>query len=224
MSWQEKINGLFAKKGPPEKKSVLAVSSASKEPLDVQLPAAAVSVSLPHIAEHGAQIGDGDISVTQMEEQDEIFEDREPGSLPAVRVPNMAPPAAWIAAPSPSVSRLRAKNLKPMQVHSIEPFLVGLHDKDQSGNLCASIRFPGSIAAKTLTLPKKGGSHQGSRHRGSTNFKTRKNTKPREGASGSNGGTRKPSSSQQSSTAPSSSPRHQSRNASWGPRTLSGSR
>ncbi|KAJ5815366.1 hypothetical protein N7474_007143 [Penicillium riverlandense] len=180
MSWQEKINGLFAKKGPPEKKSVLAVSSASKEPLDVQLPVAAVSVSLPHKAEHGAQIGDGDISVTQMEEQDEIFEDREPGSLPAVRVPNMAPPAAWVAAPSPSVSRLRAKNLKPMQVHSIEPFLVGLHDKDQSGNLCASVRFPGTIAAKTLALPKKGGSHQGSRHRSSTNFKTRKNTKPRE--------------------------------------------
>lgn len=214
MSWQEKINGLFGKKTPPEKNSVLAITSASKEPLDVQR-VTAVSVSFPHV-ENGSRIGDGEITVRQVEEQEEMFEDREPGSLPAVRVPSHAPRAAWIAVPAPSPSRLRGKNLKQMQVHSIEPFIIGLNDKDQSGNLRVVIRLPGAVAVKSLVLPKK----RNPRHRGSPNFKSRKGTKSRE-IPGGNGGAKKPASSQ--GCAPPSSPRGQSRNASWGPRTLSGS-
>jgi hypothetical protein len=229
ISWQEKINCLFGKKTPVEKKSALAITSATKEPLDVPLSVPAVSVSLPNI-ENGVQIGDGHLAVRQVEEQDEIFEDREPGSLPSVRVPNMAPANAWQAAPAPPPSRLRAKILKPMQVHSIEPYLVGLGEKDAAGNIRVVIRLPGAAAAKTLSLPKKAGgppSRQQPQQRNSPNFnsKSRKGPKPRE-TSGSNSGTKKPSTSSQqppSSTA-SSSPRHQSRTASWGPRTLSGPR
>jgi len=218
MSWQEKINGLFGKKTPVEKKSALAVASATKEPLDVQLPVAVVPVSFPSI-EQGYPSGDGDLAVRQVEEQDDIFEDREPGSLPGVRVPNMAPPAAWRAAPAPSQSRLRAKNLKTMQVHSVEPFWVGIGDKDHSGNIRALVRLPGALAAKTISLPKKAGGpnsnsslNPNSRHRSSPNFKPRKGTKPRE-ASGGKEGVKKPSASQQGS-GPSSSPR----TASWGQR------
>ncbi|KAB8076389.1 hypothetical protein BDV29DRAFT_170150 [Aspergillus leporis] len=214
-SWQEKINTLFGKKTVPEKKTALAVTSSSKEPLDV-LHIAAVSVSLPQYGE--LPIGDGEIAANQVEEAEEIFEDREVGSLPVVRVPTMAPPAAWHAAPSPSQSRLRAKNLKLMQVHTVEPFSIGFHDKDNSGNLRVSVRFPGAIIAKTVVLPRKPESHP-PRTRGTSSYKPRKNTKPREAPGGSN--TKKPS-SQQSNEA--SSPRHQSRNASWGPRTYSGSR
>jgi hypothetical protein len=214
-SWQEKINTLFGKKTVPEKKTALAVTSSSKEPLDV-LHIAAVSVSLPQCGE--LPIGDGEIAANQVEEAEEIFEDREVGSLPVVRVPTMAPPAAWHAAPSPSQSRLRAKNLKLMQVHTVEPFSIGFHDKDNSGNLRVSVRFPGAIIAKTVVLPRKPESHP-PRTRGTSSYKPRKNTKPREAPGGSN--TKKPS-SQQSNEA--SSPRHQSRNASWGPRTYSGSR
>ncbi|KAJ5160728.1 uncharacterized protein N7482_007732 [Penicillium canariense] len=222
ISWQEKINCLFGKKTPVEKKSALAITSATKEPLDVPLPVAAVSVSLPNI-ENDVQIGDGHLAVRQVEEQDEIFEDREPGSLPSVRVPNMAPANAWQAAPAPPPSRLRAKILKPMQVHSIEPYLVGFGEKDQSGNIRILIRLPGAVAARTLSLPKKANGPN-SRHRSSPTFKPRKGTKPREVSGGSLGPKKPSSSSQQQSGTPSSSPRHQSRNASWGPRTLSSSR
>ncbi|EAW11226.1 uncharacterized protein ACLA_089180 [Aspergillus clavatus NRRL 1] len=219
-SWQEKINCLFGKKTVPEKKNALAVTSASKEPLDVQLHIAAVSVSLPHHIENVILTGDGVASAQQVEETEEIFEDREAGSLPVVRVPNNAPPAAWHAAPPPSQSRLRVKNLKPMQVHSIEPYLFGISDKDSPGSLRVSIRFPGTIAAKTMTLPKKIGG-QSSRQRGPSTFKPRKGTKPREGSGNSN--PKKTTSSQQNGSGSSSSPRHQPRNAAWGPRTFSGS-
>ncbi|KAJ5298782.1 uncharacterized protein N7443_006902 [Penicillium atrosanguineum] len=222
MSWQEKINGLFGKKTPVEKKSALAVASATKEPLDVQLPAAAVPVSFPS-TELAYPSGDGDLAVRQVDEQDDIFEDREPGSLPGVRVPMMAPPAAWLAAPAPSQSRLRAKNLKTMQIHSVEPFWIGFGDKDHAGNIQASIRLPGSLLWKTITLPKKAGAASAiskPQQRTTPNFKARKGSKPREvtAATVPKEAAKKSSASQQGS-APSSSPRHnQSRAASWGPR------
>ncbi|OJJ30650.1 hypothetical protein ASPWEDRAFT_121457 [Aspergillus wentii DTO 134E9] len=226
LSWQEKFNGLFGKKTVPQKKNALEVLPASKEPLDVPLHIAAVSVSLPHNIEgieciegSDVHIGDGEVTAKQVEEAEEMFEDREVGSLPVVRVPNMAPPAAWRAAPPPSQSRLRSKNLKPMQVHSIEPYTFGFYDKDASGSIQISIRLPGAIIAKTVILPKKPGIHN-PRPRGTSSFKPRKSTKPREGPGSSN--TKKQASSQQASAGGSS--RSQSKNASWGPRTFSGSR
>jgi hypothetical protein len=165
------------------------------------------------------QVGDGLASAKQVEEAEEIFEDREAGSLPVVRVPNAAPPAAWHAAPAPSQSRLRFKSLKPMQIHSIEPYLLGLSDRDSSGNFRVSVRFPGAIAAKTVTLPKKAGSHN-PRQRGPSTFKPRKNTKAREGPGISN--TKKTTTAQQNGGS-GSSPRHQPRNTAWAPRTISGS-
>ncbi|RDW74678.1 uncharacterized protein DSM5745_07340 [Aspergillus mulundensis] len=179
-NWQERINTLFGKKTAPEKRNALAVSSASKEPLDVQLHVAAVSVSLPYNGE--TQLGDGELTARQVEEAEEMFEDREVGSLPVVRVPTMAPPAAWRAAPAPSQARLRAKVLKTMQVLSVEPFC----DKDASPVYQIIIRPPGAVEAKTVAAPRKPGSHSNPRSRGQSTFKPRKNIKPRDGTSGSN--------------------------------------
>ncbi|KAL4917503.1 hypothetical protein BDW62DRAFT_183806 [Aspergillus aurantiobrunneus] len=184
-NWQERINTLFGKKtAVPEKRNALAVSSASKEPLDVQLHIAAVSVSLPYNGE--AQSGDGELTAKQVEEAEAIFEDREVGSLPVVRVPTMAPPAAWRAAPAPSQNRLRSKILKTMQVHSVEPFSFGYRDKDAPTVNQVSIRLPGAVEAKTVTIPRKAGSHTNPRPRGQSTYKPRKNTKPRDGTGSSN--------------------------------------
>lgn len=210
--WQEKINGLFGKKGLNEKRNALAVASVSKEPLDVQSHTAAVSVSLPQNLANKVQVGDGEVTSQQVQEEEDLFEDREVGSLPVVRVPNMAPPAAWVAALPPSQSRLRSKILKPMQVQTIEPYFLGFFDKDQSGNILVSIRLPGSDIARTAVLPKKSGSN-GPRQRG--NFRPRKNTRGRS-EFGNHGFKKSPPSQQVNGDA--SSPRYQPRNAaSWTP-------
>lgn len=218
MSWQEKINDLFGKKTSLEKRNALEVASASKEPLEVQLQVESVSVSLPQNVVCDTQTGDGEMAAQQVEEEELMFEDREVGSLPVVRVPNMAPPAAWLAAPRPSQSRLRAKNLKTMQVHSIEPYSFGF-DKDSSGHIRASIRLPGAMIAKAFILPKKAPSHY-PRNRGVANFKARKGPKPREGTGSFNN--KKPAPSPQTNGTGSSRP--QPRKASWGARTPSGPR
>ncbi|KAL3467413.1 hypothetical protein BJX64DRAFT_248612 [Aspergillus heterothallicus] len=207
-SWQEKINTLFGKKTTAaEKRNSLAVSSASKEPLDVQIHIAAVSVSLPYNGE--AQAGDGELTARQVEEVEAMFEDREIGSLPVIRVPIMAPAAAWRAAPAPSQARQRQKTLKSRDVYSVEPFF---HDKDTSTTITrVSFKFPGADVAKTFPITRKGSPHVSNpRSRGSSTFKPRKNAKPREGAS--NSSFRKSSSQQTNGGSP---PQRQSRKASW---------
>ncbi|KAL2221633.1 hypothetical protein M432DRAFT_629883 [Thermoascus aurantiacus ATCC 26904] len=216
-TWQDRFDGLFGKKVSTEKKqegrTALAVTSATKEPLDVQSHPAPAAVSLPQSVESDSQRDAGKVTSKEVEEEEEIFEDREAGSLPVVRVPNMAPPAAWHAALPPT--RARTKYLKAMQVHSIEPYRFGIHDKD--GSIHVSIRFPGSDTTKTVTLPKKAGGHGPRQRGGSSYFKSRKNAKSREGSGSFNSKKPNPSNSTNGSTASSRAPFG---NASWGPRAF----
>ncbi|KAJ6008053.1 hypothetical protein N7540_012029 [Penicillium herquei] len=218
INWQEKFNVLVGKKTVPERTGVLAVASASKEPLDVQLSATAVSVSLPNTIEVSVQTGDGDLAARQVAEEEEIFEDREPGSQPGVRVPNMAPPAAWHAADAPLPSQARHKHLKPMHVCSIEPFRVGQSDRDSHGNLRVTIHLPGQEAGKTFTIHRKNGQHPRNRRPSNSNRPARKMQKPRDAATSGGSHWNKKSSASHQTGASASSSRHQSRNASWGPR------
>ncbi|KAJ5703710.1 hypothetical protein N7493_011635 [Penicillium malachiteum] len=220
INWQEKFNNLMGKKPVPERNVVLAVASASKEPLDVQLSATAVSVSLPNTIEVSVQTGDGDLAARQVAEEEEIFEDREPGSQPGVRVPNMAPPAAWHAADAPVPSQARHKHLKLMQICSIEPFKVGQGDRDNHGNLRVTVHLPGQEAGKVFHHHRKHGQNSRNRRPSNPSRPPRKTHKPRDAATGSGSQSHwnKKSSTSHQTGASASSSRHQSRNASWGPR------
>ncbi|KAJ5415435.1 hypothetical protein N7465_004130 [Penicillium sp. CMV-2018d] len=201
LSWQDKINGLFGKTTPTQKKSVLAVTSATKEPLPVH--ATAVSVSIPQ-TKIGSQAGDGDFAVRQVDEQDEMFEDREPGSLPAVRVPNMAPQNSW-SATRPS-ERTRGKNFKPVQAQTIQPFPVGHNDRDNHGNTRASVLLPGGSEPKAVLIQRKAGPPRGRT--------SNTNVRPRKGINNKSGevfgtGNKKPTST--------TVPRQPRQRSGWGP-------
>lgn len=218
LTWQDKFNGLFGKKTTPEKtnpettttekKSSLAVASATKVPLDVQLPRAAVSVSLP-TTEQGVQLGDCETSIRKVEEEEAIFEDREPGSQPGVRVPNMAPAAAWLPMPAPPPS---AKHMKPVVTRRVKPFSFD-DELDESGHALVRARLPGALAAKTFVLPKKPAT-QSPRQRSSLGSKSRKGIyKPRETTAGGSNTTKRPSS--QKTGVSSSSLRQRPPKESW---------
>ncbi|KKZ62032.1 hypothetical protein EMCG_03494 [[Emmonsia] crescens] len=177
-SWQDRFNGLFGKKPSPGKNYALAVTSATKEPLEVQPSTSPASVSFPQY-DDVEFLGDaGRATSKDVEDEEAIFEDREAGSTPVVKMPIMAPKAAWLPALPPSHSRLRPKYQKPVQPLSIEPYVSGFFDNDHTSVI---IHLPGNDIAKTLILPKKGGSTP-SRQRGPSTFKQRKNVKPREGS------------------------------------------
>ncbi|KAJ5779221.1 hypothetical protein N7457_006941 [Penicillium paradoxum] len=187
-SWQDKINCLFGKTTSTEKRNVLAVTSATKEPLSVHT--APVSVSIPH-TRISPQTGDGDLAVRQVNEQDEMFEDREPGSLPAVRVPNMAPQNSW-SATRPS-ERARGKNIKPVLSQTVQPFWVGYNDRDNHGNTRVSVFLPGADEPKTVFIQRKFGAapSRGRNTNNNNNAKPRKLTNNKSGEA-SGGSFRKP--------------------------------
>ncbi|KAG5292165.1 hypothetical protein I7I48_04179 [Histoplasma ohiense] len=176
-SWQDRFNGLFGKKPSPGKTYALAVASVTKEPLEVQPSASLASVSFPQHDE--IELRDaGKATSKDVEDEEAIFEDREAGSTPVVKLPIMAPKAAWLPALPPPHSRLRSKYSKPVQPWSIEPNISGVFDDNHTSVI---IHLPGGDVAKTLIFPKKGGGNP-ARQRGSSTFKQRKNVKPREGS------------------------------------------
>jgi hypothetical protein len=180
-SWQERFNTLLKSQGTNQKKGALAVTSASKEPLPVQTDT--VSVSIPNGKINRSQNGGGDHAARQVTEQDEMFEDREPGSLPAVRVPDMAPQNSWDAS-RPS-ERSRGKNTKQIQAHSVPMFLVGFNDRDSNGNTRATVSLPGSAEPRTIIIPRKSGTGPPR-----TRNAERINARPRNGANNNNTGPR----------------------------------
>jgi hypothetical protein len=187
-SWQDRINGLLGKNAVPEKRSTLAVTSATREPLDVQSHSTSAAVSLPHSLRQVATIEPSAASKVvskEVEEEEAIFEDREVGSLPVVRVPVMAPPNAWHAA-LPPPTRMRPKILKPMQVHSIEPYAFDPPEKDSSGNWQVRVHPAGSTNAKSVAFAKKLPG-PASRQKAPSSFRTRKHPpRPRDASAKSN--------------------------------------
>ena len=163
-SWQERFNGLL---GRPEKKHALAVNSASKEPLDV-LPLHApiygvttAAVSLPQRDDFRLKqlLQDaGKIFSKDPEQEEELFEDREPGSLPTVRIPNVAPTAAWQPAPPPPTNtRPRSKFTKSTEITSIEPYLISLFDQENQSpeGFKIFVNLPGHDGFKVKIFPRE---------------------------------------------------------------------
>lgn len=110
-SWQERFNGLLA--GSNRKSSdtnqapqtmqglsahpAMAVTSATKEPLDV-MPAVSASVSLPQSASTPSTpilIANTEFTTRDVEDEEDLFEDREAGSLPTLYFPTDAPAITW---------------------------------------------------------------------------------------------------------------------------------
>ncbi|OAP57331.1 hypothetical protein AYL99_08069 [Fonsecaea erecta] len=156
-SWQERFNGLLGKKSSPVREAaqpagtVLAVASSTREPLDVQhvlVPAA--SVSLPVEAGSAATLAsDTSVTTKDVESEDDLFEDRELGSLPTIKFPletPMLPMSPFfpskIVAPSPEVT-------------SVGPFMVSnWFERHRSpGPQFALIKFPGLSKAIKKELP-----------------------------------------------------------------------
>lgn len=108
-SWQERFNGLLGKKPAAQKTSprmaapALAITSSSREPLEVVAPTVSASVSLPQQAAPDPVEDSGLIGSKMVEEEEDLFEDRELASLPTISLPSLplislplhAPARAW---------------------------------------------------------------------------------------------------------------------------------
>ena len=182
-SWQERFNGLLgngnrkasdvnqASHGSRSSQHALAVTSATKEPLDV-MPAGSASVSLPR-SSSASMTDDSMISTTKaVEEEEDLFEDREAGSLPILYFPGDAPAIVW---PRAIPSRMVPT---PPDTQSAFIFLGSQWKEDKfAKQQFAIIRAPGSERSIKRDLPVKtpssgNGSHRGpSRHANSSAYR-----------------------------------------------------
>ncbi|KAJ9602692.1 hypothetical protein H2200_012886 [Cladophialophora chaetospira] len=174
-SWQERFNGLLGKKPSPAQipgqpvDAVLAVTSATKEPLDVQhvlVPAASVSLPMggaPVIIKY-----DDSVMSKDVESEDDLFEDREPGSLPVTKFPletfNQSMPiqksfASRLVAPAPEPTSI----FPYMVTNWFEP------RRQPPKELYALIKMPGAAKPIKKELAVKGAS-TGVAHNGRQRF------------------------------------------------------
>jgi len=226
-SWQDRFNGLLGvKKTSPERKFAHVADgfSATKVPLDSPLVQSSASVSLPPQSVEP-------ISRTlepaskRVEDEEELFENREFGSLPAVSIPTKAPEIGWMEAKA----QKRSQSKQPKTNIQVEPAsrdTLAEHQTVQNGSLLIFINLVGMELPKSIPVPgssaqttKSGISPQ---RNGSGNSKLNKSYKSRE-SSGNFGQTPKngpapPRNTPQS--GPHSQPQGQPKNhPTWGPRT-----
>jgi len=193
-SWQERFNGLLgngnrkssdvnqALQGSRPSQPAPAVTSATKEPLDA-MPAGSASVSLP--GSSFAPTIDDDITFTtkDVEEEEDLFEDREAGSLPILYFPADAPAIVW---PRAIPSRMIPT---PPDTQSAFIFLGSQWKEDKfAKQQFAIIRAPGSEKSIKKDLPVKASSSANGSHRpqsrhpsGSSYRRSHRGGKPRGG-------------------------------------------
>lgn len=181
--WQDRFNGLFGKKPNQSKSQSLAVTSASKEPLDVQPSTSPAAVSLPRDDLRDA----GKVTTKDVEEEEEIFEDREAGSLPVVSVPIRVPVLAWQPPPSSSEPRFRPKYQRPVQSLSIEPYAFGQFAMNNTGGAVVLVHLPGSGVTKSLPWPTKREGNPAPRQRGNHGNRHRRGARSRDTTSSQRG-------------------------------------
>lgn len=171
-SWQERFNGLLGRKSSPAKEPArlagpaLAVASFTKEPLDVQhvsIPAASVSLPIQIEVEADFTFEDELVMTKDVESEDDLFEDREPGSLPAINFPRDTLPSQWAPTTTSRILPL------PVEPTSTAAFMVSnlfeRHNGPQKSQF-AIIRIPGSIKSIKKDIPLKGPlSNPGSRQK-----------------------------------------------------------
>ncbi len=155
--WQHRFNDLFGRKSPP-KKPVLAVASSTKEPLDVVLPRVSAAVSLP--PKDADPLPDaGKATSKDVEDEEDLFEDREAASTPLVLIPRDVPESLSHPVAAPQY-RPKGRYFKPeIDPVSITPF-DGAEDYGRGGRgkeIIFSINLPGMAKSIKKTMPRKGG-------------------------------------------------------------------
>lgn len=161
-SWQDRFNGLFEnRKKSPEKKFANVIEfSTSKVPLELVTVDNPAVITLPPKDE--AELADGaqftDEPTKAVEDEDALFEERDFGSVPIVRIPDHPPVRDWHEVKSSKGFRSRGKYLGELDVHSIPPFPVG-GDEQHNTSVTITVKLSGWTHSKQKHLPRS--SYQG---------------------------------------------------------------
>ena len=196
-SWQDRFNGLLGRQTKSERKDqVLAVASSSKEPLDVLAINVSASVSLPQLEEDVFKDA-GKVTSKDVEDEEEIFEDRVTGDLPTVKIPQALPlelPVARTTFVRPK-PKLSPQLIDPLSAIPILAELLGEHPPNGKKGDFVIIHLPGAAELRK-DLPRKESSSSASRLKTSRNSSSTFGSKHKRGG----GKSREPSAAQSPSS------------------------
>ncbi|KAJ4990339.1 hypothetical protein SVAN01_04221 [Stagonosporopsis vannaccii] len=144
----------------PVRSSVLAIAASSKASLDVRAPAGSATVSLPATANGRSSGTDRSLGVTTREGTAALFEDREFGSLPTVRLPKVPhlsanEPAITLPNKDDIYTRLIRKE-NPFTTKRLDAFDFGAGPEIEVIIRLEQMRTP---ITKTMPKPRRGKGH-----------------------------------------------------------------
>lgn len=155
-SWQDRFNGLLgvSKKPSPERKfaHVVDFSASTKVPLDHPAAVTSASVSLPPAAEESTTSKEaGKTTSRDVEDEEELFEDRGFGSVPQVSLPAKAPEGVgFVTATKP---KRQTKILKAVDSESKRVFEPDPRENQIGEGLLIYISLPG-LERRSKMLPR----------------------------------------------------------------------
>ena len=179
-TWQDRINGLFDRKiALEERKSLDSTGfSESKPSYSELLPVGSTYVSLPPSTIHSTV--QPILFQKNVEEEDALFEERDFGSVPTVRVPAMAPPPAWNPAkPYSNRQRMLRMILPDTAILSCANFIPGVDDLTRQGDIPVIIKLGGMTTPKTKSLNRPGNPKQARQSHTNTRGKSRSHAHPK---------------------------------------------
>ena len=156
-SWQDRFNGLFDRKLSPEKKFAdVANFSSSKVPLELVSMADSAAVTLPPQDEliSSTQLLAIDLQAKNVEDEDALFEERDFGSVPTVRIPAKAPVLVWNPAKSPNAYRDRLRILTGLDIQSVIAMLPGAEDIARPSGFPVIVRISCMSTPRTKIIPR----------------------------------------------------------------------
>jgi hypothetical protein len=140
------------------------------------------SVSLPQLEDDILKDA-GKAASKDVEDEEEIFEDRVTGDLPTINIPQ-ALPVALLAARMPFVRpkpKIPPQSIDPLSVMPLMVELLGGYPPNSKKGDFITIRLPGATEELLKELPKKGPSSSVSRSKTSRNVSSSFGTKHKRG-------------------------------------------
>ncbi|KAL8927352.1 MAG: hypothetical protein Q9172_001431 [Xanthocarpia lactea] len=163
-SWQDRFNGLLgvSKRPSPEIKRAQLVdfSASTKIPLDIPTTVTSTSVSLPPAIEDIEVFKEaGKVTSKDVEDEEELFDDRGFGSVPQVSLPAKAPEGVgFVTATKP---KRQIRTLKTIESESKRVFEPDVRENQVPEGLLILVSLPGlEKTSKTLLRGKGQGASQ----------------------------------------------------------------
>ena len=154
-NWQDRFNGLFDRKVSPEKQfAQVANFSTSKVPLEITSIDDPAIITLPPPDDEPAEDVPNHEPTKAVEDEDALFEERDFGSVPTVRIPNREPIPEWQRVKPSKFFKAHFKKYAEVEVQSIPQLILGPENSSRGASLSITVKIRGMSVPKIKLMSR----------------------------------------------------------------------